>query len=130
MLSLVIRSSRVLVVDDDPSPRDGLLRLLNAAGYDARGFESAEEMLRTIDRESGFIGCIILDSRLRGFSGVDLHRELMARGLTAPVIVLTADAGPGPTRMARDLEAAGFFCKPVDGPALLDAIEWALSKTA
>ena len=124
------RTSSVFVVDADPSPRDGLLRLLNAAGYDARAFESASEMLRAFDQQSDFIGCIILDARLRGMSGSGLHRELMARGLTAPVIVLTADAGPEPSRMAQDLKAAGFFCKPVDSQALLDAIEWAFSKMA
>ena len=122
------RSNSVFVVDGDPSPRDGLLRLLNAAGYVARGFESADEMLRHLDLEAEVLGCLVLDLRMRGLSAWDLQRELEARGLNAPVIVVTADDTPETRRMAQNMKATAFFRKPVDSTALLDSIEWTLSK--
>ena len=55
-----------------------------------------------------------------------MQAELKARGLDLPIIVVTADDDPETRRKARRMKAAGFFRKPVDGTALLDAIEWAL----
>ena len=122
------RSTCVFVVDDNRSPRDGLLRLLNAAGYDARGFASADEMLRHLDLEAEHFGCLVLDVRMRGMSAWDLQRELEARGVSAPTIVVTACDSPETRRMAQNLKAEGFFCKPVDSMALLDAIRWVISR--
>jgi FixJ family two-component response regulator len=114
----------VFVVDDDPSVRSGLARLLRAAGYDVRAFSSANEFLDSLDPEVS--GCLILDARMPGLSGEDLQAELEARNVYLPVIVVTADDDPKTRRRAERMKAVGFFRKPVDGTALLDAIAWAL----
>jgi FixJ family two-component response regulator len=122
-------SSCVFVVDDDPSARRGLARLLRTAGHDVRDFASAGELLDALGPEPA--GCLVLDARMPGLSGEELHGELEARGVRLPTIVVTADDDPETRRKAEKMRAAGFFRKPVDGTALLDAIDWALrSKSA
>jgi FixJ family two-component response regulator len=114
----------VFVVDDDPSARRGLARLLRTAGLDVREFASAREFLDALGPEPS--GCLVLDARMPGLSGEGLHEELMARGVELPIIVVTADDDPSTKLKARKMGAAGFFRKPVDGTALLDSIDWAL----
>ena len=114
----------VFVVDDDASARRGLARVLRAAGHDVRAFASAEEFLDAYDPEC--TGCLVLDSRMPGMSGQELQAELAARGVGLPIIVVTADADPETRRAAHRLNATAFFRKPVDGSALLDAIDWAV----
>ncbi len=114
----------VFVVDDDPSARGGLARLLRTAGHDVRDFASANEFLDALDPKMS--GCLVLDARMPGLSGEELQAELKARGVDLPIIVVTADDDPETRQRALGMGAAGFFRKPVDGTALLDAIRWAL----
>jgi len=114
----------VFVVDDDSSARNGLARLLRTAGHDVRAFASAEEFLDAYGPET--FGCLVLDARMPGMSGEELHAELKARGVQLPIIVFSADDDPATRRAAHRMNAAAFFRKPVDGSALLDAIEWAV----
>jgi len=114
----------VFVVDDDQSARRGFARLLRAAGFDVSEFASATEFLDDLSHEIS--GCLVLDIRMPGLSGEELQAELEARGIHIPIIVVTGDDDPGTTRKAQKMKAAGFFRKPVDGMALLDAIHWAL----
>ncbi len=114
----------VFVVDDDPSARRGLARLLRTAGHDVRDFASANEFLDALDPQVS--GCLVLDARMPGLSGEELHQELKGRGVELPIIVVTADDDPEARQRALRMRAAGFFRKPVDGTALLDAIRWAL----
>ena len=65
-----------------------------------------------------------------GLSGEELCAELEARGIRLPTIVVTADDDPKTRRKAQEMGAAGFFRKPVDGAALLDAIGWVMSNGA
>jgi FixJ family two-component response regulator len=118
------KTSVVFVVDDDPSARRGLARLLRTAGHDVHEFASANEFLDALDPEVP--GCLVLDARMPGLSGEELQQELKARGVDLPIIVVTVDDDPETRRKALRLKAAGFFRKPVDGTALLDAIRWAL----
>lgn len=117
-------ASHVFVVDDDLSARRGIARLLRAAGHDVHDFTSASEFLDAFD--PGTSGCLVLDARMPGLSGEELQSELAARGVHLPIIVVTADDDPETRRRAEKMKAAGFFRKPVDGTALLDAIEWVL----
>ena len=119
----------VFVVDDDPSARNGLARLLRSAGRDVRPFASVEEFLDDLDPEAS--GCVVLDARMPGLSANELHAALEARAIYLPIIVVTGDDAPETRRKAREMKAAGFFRKPVDGTALLDAVAWVMrSKTA
>lgn len=116
--------NRVFVVDADCSARSGLARLLRAAGHDVRDFASAEEFLAALDAEAS--GCVVLDASVPGLSGEKLMSELAARSAHLQIIVVTTADDPEIRRMAGEMRAAAYFRKPVDGPALLDAIAWAL----
>jgi FixJ family two-component response regulator len=116
--------SVVYIIDDDLSARSGLARLLRAAGYDVHPFESAGAFLDSLGTES--TGCVVSDARMPGISGEDLHVELSKLPNALPLIIVTGDDDPETKRRAQEMHAAGFFRKPVDGNALLDAIEWAL----
>jgi FixJ family two-component response regulator len=114
----------VFVVDDDPSARKALARLLRAAGHRVREFASADEFLDAVEPELS--GCVmVLDAGMPGLSAEELQAELEAREVEVPIIVITADDAPETRRKAQKMKAAGFFRKPLDGTALLDAIRWA-----
>jgi FixJ family two-component response regulator len=70
--------------------------------------------------------CLVLDARMPGQSGWELLAELAARQIDLPVIVISAEV----RHQAHAMGAVGFFRKPVDGAALLDAIAWALRSSA
>ena len=114
----------IFLVDDDSSARNGLARLLRKAGHDVRDFSSADDFLEGLG--SQISGCLVLDVRMPGLSNDDLVKELKTRGIKMPIIVVTGDDDQETREKAKMMKAAGFFRKPVDGPALLDAINWVL----
>jgi FixJ family two-component response regulator/signal transduction histidine kinase len=116
------------VVDDDEPLRGALLRLLNVAGFEARGYGSAGEFLLEPLRPRP--GCVLLDLRLPGPSGLELQAALQGQGVTLPIIFLTGHADVASSVEAMKAGAADFLTKPVQGAALLDAIERALARAA
>jgi FixJ family two-component response regulator len=80
----------VAIVDDDAGMRAAIEDLLNSNGWRTRSFPSAEAFLQSMDGGEP-PGCLILDYRLPGMSGLGLHRELQAQGRTIPVIFVTAE---------------------------------------
>ncbi len=114
----------VFVVDDDPSARKGLARLLLTAGYHVQDFECASDFLDGLNPDVS--GCLVLDARMPGLSGEELQTELKNREIFLPIIVVTGDDDPETKKKAAKMKAVGFFRKPVDGTALLDAVNWAL----
>jgi FixJ family two-component response regulator len=116
----------VLVVADDPSAWGGLARLLRSAGHDVREAASADELLDALF--PGKAGCLVLDAGIPGLLGGNLQAELEARDARMPVIVINAGDDPETRRKAEAMHAVGFFRKPVDGVALLDAVGWALER--
>ena len=119
----------VFVVDDDASARTGLTRLLRTAIDHVQSFSSADEFLEALDTRvssDSSYGCLVLDARMPGLSGEALDRALKARGCHYPIIVVTADDDQATRRRALKMGAVGFFRKPIDGAALIDAVEWAL----
>lgn len=113
----------VLIVDDDASARTGLSRYVGCAGYTVQTFASAGEFSQA--RISPEAVCLVADVRMRDGGGLLLAEQLRKAGNPLPVILVSADDGAEVRRRALALGAAGFFHKPVDGRALLDAIEWA-----
>jgi FixJ family two-component response regulator len=116
----------ITVVDDDPSVRKALSRLIRAAGYNAQAYESAETFLGSGAAASS--DCIILDVDLPGKSGLELQAELAESGSHRPVIFITAFADDQARSQALETGAIEFLRKPLDGQRLLEAIESALGE--
>jgi FixJ family two-component response regulator len=114
----------VYIVDDEPSIRQALSRLLHSVGMRGKVFETVSELVNTerfTDR-----ACIVADIRLPEISGLELPALLARQGRRLPVIFVTAYDTDENRAAARLTGAAAFFRKPVDGQALLDAITWAV----
>jgi FixJ family two-component response regulator len=118
----------VVVVEDDAGLRTALEKVLSAGGHSPAMFESAEALL-----ESGAAagaGCLVLDIRLPGMSGVELYRELAARGDAPPVIFMTAYDDPAVRGETELLGAAAYLVKPFRGRELVDAVSETLGVNA
>ncbi len=115
----------IYIVDDDDSVRRAMKRLIRSAGMEARTFASAQEFLdlQSVNQNA----CMIIDIKLQGMSGLELHDELRAKGIDLPVIFITGFDTPETRNQAKMAGAAGYFRKPLDDQALLDTIQWALT---
>src|SRR5687767_260697 len=120
-----IVSPLVSVVDDDPSLLRAVGRLLRATGFTVETFASAEEFLDT--KQSVRPRCLVLDVRLSGMSGFELHEHLLAAGTSPPVIFVTAHDDAATRERARRSGALQYLRKPFDDAALIDAIHRATS---
>jgi len=116
----------IYIVDDDDSVRRAMKRLIRSAGMDVRTFASAQEFLAF--KDMGPNGCMILDITLQGMSGLELYGELRAKGFALPAIFITGFDTPETRDQAKKAGAAGYFRKPIDDQALLDSIQWAVTK--
>lgn len=116
------------VVDDDDSLRRSLLRLLEAAGFEARGYSSAGDFL--LHPLSDRPGCVLLDVRMPGPSGFELHTALKQQAVGLPVVFLTGHGDLAMGVQAMKAGAVDFLTKPFDRDALLSAIERALARDA
>lgn len=114
----------VYIVDDDSSSRKGLSNLLTVAGFKVESFASVKEFfkIKTIDSHS----CLIIDAWVKGFSAEALQTELVKKNDDIPIIFLSARDDKESMDKAIEAKAAGFFRKPVDGPALIDTISWGI----
>jgi FixJ family two-component response regulator len=112
----------VSVVDDDESVRESLPDLLREFGFTARAYSSAEEFLSTGDLDE--TRCLILDIAMPGLSGPELKRVLDGRGITIPVVFITAHQESVPRDVLAG--AAGLLVKPFSDTALLAALKRAL----
>ena len=120
------KAINIAVVDDDASVRTGLSRLLRSAGLQAKTFASADEFIAASVEHP--CDCLLADATMPGKGGVDLCAELSESRPTLPVILLTANDDAKLRAAAHHAGANGFLTKPVDDQALLDAINWALSR--
>jgi FixJ family two-component response regulator len=116
------------VVDDDTPLRTALLRLITAAGFDARGYASTGEFLLQVPPDRP--GCVLLDLRLPGPSGLELQAALERQGITLPVVFLTGHADVSSSVRAMNAGAVDFLTKPVQSDTLLGALRRALAREA
>jgi FixJ family two-component response regulator len=114
----------VYIVDDDPDMRDSLRWLMKTVGIRAQTFASAAEFLR--DFTPNGPGCVILDVRMPGTSGLDLFEQLIARGEGMPVIFITAHADVPMAVRAMKSGAVEFVEKPFNRQTLLDRVQRAI----
>src|SRR5256712_6738002 len=119
------QDTRVIsVVDDDESLRRSLRNFLRSVGFRVEAFASAEEFLTSAQRET--TGCLVLDLRMTGMTGLDLLRHLAAANVRVPAVVLTAHGDDENRQRCLEAGAVAFIAKPFRGDALLDAVQTAL----
>jgi FixJ family two-component response regulator len=126
MRILVESRMLIFVVDDDPSVRKALKRLLSSAGFKVETFGSAEELLTSGRHDLPDV--FVIDVRMPGLSGFDLQRELLAAGSRAPVIFITAYEDAQGRAAAIAAGASAFLQKPFNDETLLGAIRATLSR--
>jgi len=118
--------SVVFVVDDDRSVRESLCRLFASAGLSVEAFSSAQDFLGNRQRDSP--GCLVLDVRLPGLSGLDLQRELARAEATLPIVFLTGHGDIPTSVRAMKAGAIEFLTKPFRAQDLLAATRTAIER--
>jgi FixJ family two-component response regulator len=116
----------VFVIDDDESMRSAISRLLGAVGLEAQMFPSGQKFLA--GKLPDVPGCIVLDVRLPGLSGLDLQQEMFARGIHYPIIFITGHGDIPMSVQAMKAGAVEFLTKPFRDQDLLDAITLAIRR--
>ena len=116
----------VFVVDDDASMRRSLETLLRSVGHEVRVFPSADEFMRAQRPDAP--GCLVLDVRLPGMSGLAFQQELARAGVALPVIFVTGHGDVPMSVRAMKAGAAEFLTKPFDDQVLLDAVHAAIER--
>jgi FixJ family two-component response regulator len=116
----------VYIIDDDPSVRRALSRLVHSAGMLAVTCDSVDDFLAIPEPEHH--ACVIADLRMPGSDALRLTGTLADRGLRLPVIMVTAQGTETTRAAAKQAGVCAFFRKPVDDQALFDAIEWAVAE--
>jgi FixJ family two-component response regulator len=119
-------ASVVFVVDDDPSIRRAIKRLVESVGLRVEGLGSAQEFLRSQRPDAP--SCLVLDVRLPGMSGLDFQRELREANIHIPIIFITAHGDIPMTVRAMKAGAVEFLTKPFHDQELLDAIQQGLER--
>jgi RNA polymerase sigma factor (sigma-70 family) len=118
--------SIVFVVDDDPSVRSAIKRLIGSMGLQVELFGSAQEFLAS--KLPNVPSCLVLDIRLPGISGLNLQHQLAQANIQIPIIFITAHGDIRMTVRAMKAGAAEFLTKPFRDQDLLDAIQLALER--
>lgn len=110
----------VAVVEDDHSVNHAICRLLSAAGFEVRSFESGEALL--MDGAVREHRCLVLDAELPGISGFQLYKKLQLTGSPIPVVIVTAHDDAEHRAEASTLGAAAYFTKPFSSTAFVKAV--------
>jgi len=122
------KGATVFVVDDDPSVRRGVDRLLRSMGLGVATFESAADYLRRAPHDDP--GCIVLDVKMPEVNGLELQRQLTHEGRSRPILFLTGHGDIPMSVRAMRRGAVDFLTKPVDEWDLLRAVDRALKRDA
>jgi FixJ family two-component response regulator len=120
------RDRFVYIVDDDPSVRKGLSRLMKSAGLSFRTFGSAAEFLKEDFGE--LPGCLVLDVRMPVMDGLELQEKLKSEGHAIPIIFITAILDENVRDRVMASGALAYFVKPFDGDQLLQSIHEAFGE--
>jgi FixJ family two-component response regulator len=117
----------IFVVDDDPSVRKSLQRLLSVSEFQVETFGSAREFLQSDHNVTP--SCLILDVRLPGLDGLELQKVLAAQGAAPPIVFITGHGDIPMSVQAMKAGAIDFLSKPFSEEALLSAVEQAIDKS-
>jgi FixJ family two-component response regulator len=118
----------VHIVDDDEAVRSSLRFLIRSVGLQGQAFDSAVDFLKSYDPRQP--GCLLLDVRMPGMSGLDLQQELNRRGATIPVIFITGHGDVPMAVAAMQCGAFDFLQKPFRDQDLLDRVQRAMARDA
>jgi two-component system, LuxR family, response regulator FixJ len=121
-------NATVFVVDDDPAIRESLRWLIESVGLNVKVFPTAQEFLEGYDPSTP--GCVVLDIRMPGMSGLDLQNELATREIPVPIIIITGHAEVPVAVRALKAGAMDFIEKPFSDQLLLDRIRRAIEVDA
>ncbi|HEX7410377.1 MAG TPA: response regulator FixJ [Candidatus Binatia bacterium] len=121
-------NATVFVVDDDPAIRQSLRWLIESVGLNVKVFSTAQEFLEGYDPSTP--GCLVLDIRMPGMSGLDLQNELATREIQVPIIIITGHAEVPVAVRALKAGAMDFIEKPFSDQLLLDRIRRAIEVDA
>ncbi len=118
----------VFIVDDDVAVRDALALLLGLKGYRTAIFSSAEDFLAAYRKD--WRGCLVLDIKMSGMSGLDLQSRLASQGIEMPIVIITGHGDAASARTALKSGAVDFLEKPLDDEQLVTAVGAALERDA
>jgi FixJ family two-component response regulator len=116
----------VFVVDDDSRLRESLENLMRSVGLRVATFASAQDFLRS--KRPDMPGCVVLDVRLQGLSGLDLQKRMADAGIDIPIIFITGHGDIPMSVQAMKAGAVEFLTKPFRDQNLLDAVQQALER--
>jgi FixJ family two-component response regulator len=114
------RPLKIAIVDDDASVRKALARLLSISSFIPTTYSSAQEFLTSL--ESGAPECLVLDLRMPGRDGLQLHDQLRRSGVRIPTIIMTGHNESGLCERCCKAGAAAFLVKPFEPSSLIEAI--------
>lgn len=118
----------VFIVDDDVAVRDALALLLGLKGYRTAIFSSAEDFLAAYRKD--WRGCLVLDIKMSGMSGLDLQSRLAEQEVEMPIVIITGHGDAASARQALKSGAVDFLEKPIDEELLVAAVSAALERDA
>ncbi|QCO04823.1 response regulator transcription factor [Azospirillum argentinense] len=123
---MAVESPFVAIIDDDPSIRESLVSLLRSVGLTALPFASAQEFLQ--QRLPDAPGCLVLDVRLPGQSGLEFQRELSGTDIHLPVVFITGHGDIPMSVTAMKAGAVEFLAKPFRDQDLIDAVHTGIER--
>jgi len=126
MRELQDADTTIAIIDDDPSVRKGLERLIRSVGWKTETFGSAQEFLASARTQAST--CIVLDLQLPGLSGLELQKQMSEAGVETPIVFLTGHGNIPASVKAMKAGAIEFLTKPVEEQDLLNAIHEAVER--
>ena len=118
----------IFIIDDDASVRDSLSLMLSLQGHVTATFASAEDFLQVAQPD--WRGCVVVDIRMPGMSGLELQQQMRSKLPQLPVIFVTAHGDVGAARQAFLADAVDFIEKPFDAQQIITALEKARARLA
>jgi len=117
----------IFIVDDDSANRDLLAALMDSVGLQSQSFGDAQEFLNTFEYDPTGLGCLLLDIRMPGMSGIEQHQELITRSVEFPIVFITGHGETETAVQAMKDGAFDFIEKPINNQRLLDIVNKAIT---
>jgi two-component system, LuxR family, response regulator FixJ len=124
------QNNLVLIIEDDTSLRFTLSTVLNRHGFTTQAFSDPASFFEWLERSGKVRGCLLLDMRLPGMSGLDVQSKLDELGVSLPIVFISGSSQIGEAITGLKNGATDFLLKPFDQTALVDAVKKSLKKIA